>query len=111
MKWNQAVAAAVATAALPVAASAASNAPAPKAQLAPPVAVQADGKPIDITEVGHAAPFHADVDGDGKRDLLVGQFGGGKMKVYKNHGSDTAPTFKALAWFEAAGEVVTTPTG
>ena len=79
-------------------------------ELGKPVRLEADGNPID-TEVGHATAAYYDWDGDGKRDLLVGQFGGGRMKVYKNHGSDTAPAFKALTWFEAAGEVVTTPTG
>ena len=43
-------------------------------EFAPPVRVEAAGKPID-TEVGHAAPFVGDFDGDGVDDLLVGQFG------------------------------------
>ena len=41
-----------------------------------PVRLEAAGKPID-TEIGHAAPFVCDFDGDGLKDLLVGQFGDG----------------------------------
>ena len=43
-------------------------------ELGSPVRVQASGSPIDVT-VGHAAPFLRDMDGDGIRDLLVGEFG------------------------------------
>ena len=35
---------------------------------------------------GYAAPCWADVTGDGKKDLLVGQFAGGKIKVYPGLG-------------------------
>ncbi len=58
----------------------------------PPVRIEADGKPIDV-EVGHAAPLLADFDGDGVRDLLVGQFGGGKLWIFKNVGTNDAPRF------------------
>jgi len=79
-------------------------------ELGKPVRLEAGGKPID-TEVGHATPALYDWDGDGKRDLLVGQFGGGKMKIFKNTGSDGKPTFAAEEWFMADGKIVTTPTG
>ena len=81
-----------------------------QSELGKPVRLEADGKPID-TEIGHATAAVYDWDGDGKRDLLVGQFGSGMMKVYKNHGTNDAPTFKALTWLEADSKVVTTPTG
>ena len=44
----------------------------PSQELLPPVRLEAAGKPID-TAVGHAAPFVCDWDGDGVKDLLVGQ--------------------------------------
>ena len=100
--------AAAAAVALPAAAIAA-NAPAPKSERAAPVQVQAEGKPIDITEVGHAAPFHADFDGDGKRDLLVGQFGGGKLRVYKNTGTEAEPKFANYEYFKAGADLGTVP--
>ena len=101
---------AAAAVALPAAAFAANNAAqAPKSELAPPVQVQADGKPIDITEIGHAAPFHADFDGDGKRDLLVGQFGGGKLRVYKNTGTEAEPKFANYEYFKAGADLGTVP--
>ena len=39
-----------------------------------PFRVLADGKPISVT-TQHAAPHLRDMDGDGVRDLLVGEFG------------------------------------
>ena len=84
--------------------------PALAQELGKPVRLEADGKPID-TEIGHATPALYDWDGDGKRDLLVGQFGGGRMKILRNVGSNQAPKFAAASWFEADGKVVTTPTG
>jgi hypothetical protein len=44
----------------------------PTGELAPPVRIEAARKPID-TDVGHAAPFVGDFDGDGVNDLVVGQ--------------------------------------
>jgi hypothetical protein len=76
----------------------------------PPVRLQADGKPIDV-DIGHAAPYLYDFNRDGKRDLLVGQFGEGKLRIYRNLGSDAEPKYGAFEWFMADGKVVTTPVG
>lgn len=57
-------------------------------ELAPPVRLEAAGKVID-TDVGHAAPFVGDFDGDGVKDLLVGQFGDGVLWIYRNEGTNT----------------------
>lgn len=75
-----------------------------------PFRVKAQDGWVD-TDVGHAAPYLYDIDGDGKRDLLVGQFGDGKMRIYRNVGTDVAPDFAPHAWFEAGGRVATTPAG
>jgi hypothetical protein len=78
-------------------------------ELRPPVRLEADGKPID-TDVGHAAPHLADIDGDGKLDLLVGQFGDGILWIYKNIGSNTAPRYAAGVQFKGGKEDGRVPT-
>jgi hypothetical protein len=66
-------------------------------ELAPPVRLLAQGKPIDV-DTGHAAPFVADLDGDGVQHLLVGQFRDGKLRIYRGSGSKTAPRFDGFTW-------------
>jgi len=78
--------------------------------LASPVRLTAGGEVVD-TEVGHSAPYIADFDGDGKRDLLVGQFGGGKLKICRNIGTNQNPEYEPATFFETHGEVVSVPTG
>ena len=68
---------------------------APASDLAAPFRVSAAGEPIS-TDVGHAYPRLHDLDGDGKRDLMVGQFGGGTCRVYRNAGADAAPSFDKM---------------
>jgi hypothetical protein len=70
----------------------------PPADLAPPVLVESGGKPIDV-EIGHAAPFVGDFDGDGLADLLVGQFGEGKLRIYRNRGTKASPRLDGFTWF------------
>src|SRR5262245_66410027 len=56
------------------------------AEFHPPVRLKADGVPVRVEEPGWACPCWADMDGDGKKDLLVGQFSGGKIRGYRNLG-------------------------
>jgi hypothetical protein len=72
--------------------------------LAAPVKIMAGGKPIDV-DIGHAAPCVADWNGDGVLHLLVGQFGDGKLRIYRNVGTKDKPQFDKFAWFQdgAAG--------
>jgi hypothetical protein len=79
-------------------------------ELLAPVMITAGGQPIDV-EIGHAAPFVGDFDRDGKIDLLVGQFGGGKLRIYKNTGSNEKPTFDKFDWFMAGAELGVVPAG
>ena len=79
-------------------------------ELEPGVRLKAAGKLID-TEVGHAAPFLYDLDSDGDRDLLVGQFGEGKLRVYRNVGTLGEPRFTEHKLFQAEGADGKVPTG
>lgn len=68
--------------------------------LSAPFRVRAGDWYID-TEHGHAHPLFTDWNGDGKPDLIVGQFEGGKAKIYLNSGSRETPQFKDFTWFLA----------
>ena len=80
------------------------------ANLAAPFRVEANGKPIDMNE-GCAAPFIMDFDGDGQFDLLLGQRGECKLRIYRNLGSNRAPRFGVSAWFKAGGVDASLPGG
>jgi len=76
-------------------------------QLRRPVQIEAGGVPIEA-DIGHAAPFVWDVNKDGRKDLLVGQFGtgetSGRCRVYLNVGTDAAPVFEDYTFLQAGGE-------
>ena len=76
------------------------------AEFEDPVRLKADGVPVRVESPGWAAPCWADVNGDGKRDLLVGQFNGGKIRVYSNLGDGK---LGAGEWLQAEGEVAEVP--
>src|SRR5437870_5814020 len=82
----------------------------PATELLPPVRLEAAGKPID-TAIGHAAPFVGDFDGDGVRDLLVGQFGDGLLWVFRNVGTNAEPKFAEGVKFKAGGKDGRVPSG
>jgi hypothetical protein len=82
----------------------------PAPGLAPPVKLQAGGKPINV-DIGHAAPFVADLAGDGTLRLLVGQFGEGKCRVFRNEGTRTQPSFKTFTWLQAGSGDAKVPSG
>lgn len=71
-----------------------------------PVRLQADGELVRVEEPGYAAPCWTDVDGDGRKDLVVGQFKDGKMKVYRNLGEGK---LAAGQWLEADGDIAEVP--
>ena len=71
-----------------------------------PVRLTAAGTAIRVESPGYAAPCWADIDGDGKKDLLVGQFNQGKIRVFKNLG---AGKLGAGDWLKADGKVAEVP--
>ena len=80
-------------------------------ELLPPVPIPVDGRPLDVEREGHAAPFVGDFDGDGVRDLLVGQYFEGRLRVYRNTGTRAAPKFDSYVWFKAGGAIASVPVG
>ena len=75
-------------------------------QFEKPVRLTFKGKPIKVEQPGYAAPCFADIDADGKRELLVGQFADGKMRVFK--GLD-GTNFASRRWLKAEGKVAEVP--
>lgn len=79
--------------------------------LEPPIRLVADGEPIDIgqlSDIAHAGPEVADVDGDGDRDLLVGDFPG-YFWFFENTGSEREPVYASRGQLQAGGEAAKTP--
>ena len=64
------------------------------------------GKPIQVEQPGYASPCYADIDGDGMRDLLVGQFADGKIRVFKGL---EGTNFDSREWLKAEGKVADIP--
>jgi hypothetical protein len=63
-------------------------------EFAKPVLIEADGAPIKVERPGYACPSWADWDGDGIKDLLVGQFAKGKIQFFKNEAGSGLPKFR-----------------
>ena len=73
-------------------------------EFAPPVRLKAGGVPIRVESPGYAAPCWVDV--NGKKELFVGQFSKGQIKVYKNLGNGK---FAEGVWLKAGGKVAEVP--
>lgn len=78
-------------------------------ELAAPVRLTAAGQPIDVP--GFAAPAMADLDGDGRNDLLVGQLDNGRLRIYRNVARRGQPSFETYRWLESDRGICSVPTG
>jgi hypothetical protein len=72
----------------------------------PPVPIQANGVNINVGYGGNASPFMIDWDGDGKQDLLLGQFDQGRIRFYSNTGTNYNPTFGNFVYLQASGTYI-----
>jgi len=76
------------------------------AEFEKPVRLTAGGEAVRVESPGYAAPSWADIDGDGKKDLLVGQFRNGKIRVFKNLGDGKLAKGQ---WLQAEGKTAEVP--
>ncbi len=76
------------------------------ADFEPPVRLKAGNAAIRVDSPGYAAPCWADLNGDGKKHLLVGQFNQGKIQVFKHLGREK---FAPGNWLQAEGKVAEVP--
>lgn len=77
-----------------------------KPSFAEPVRVTAADGPIETEAPGYASPAWHDVDGDGRMDLVVGQFADGKMALYRGLEDGN---LGAKEWVMAGGDVAEVP--
>jgi len=76
-----------------------------------PVALEASGVPINVGGGGNASPYIVDWDGDGKQDLVLGQYSGGRIRFYRNVGEHFAPEFANFVYLQADGVDISVSSG
>jgi len=76
------------------------------AQFSEPVRLKSGDEFVRVEAPGWACPSWHDLDGDGRKDLIVGQFRGGKMRHFRNLGEGK---LAAGVWLEAEGQVAEVP--
>jgi hypothetical protein len=76
------------------------------AEFEDPVRLKGADEFVRVESPGYAAPCWADIDGDGKKDLLVGQFAQGKIRVFKNLGEGKLAKGD---WLQAEGSTAEVP--
>jgi hypothetical protein len=78
--------------------------------LVPGVSLQNGSAPLTV-EGGYSTPTVADWNGDGKKDLIVGQYNYGNIWVFLNQGTDSSPVFNGGSKVLCNGAAITTSYG
>ncbi len=77
-----------------------------KVEFKQPTLLQSLGEPILVTNPGYAAPSWADVNGDGRKDLIVGQFAQGRVQIFDRKADGTLAKGR---WFMTGKDIATVP--
>jgi hypothetical protein len=71
--------------------------------------VYSSGAMIDVGYYG--APCVVDWDGDGLKDLVLGEFTNGSIRFYHNSDSNDSPVFTGYTYIQSGGADITLPYG
>lgn len=74
-----------------------------------PETLEANNFPMQVDYYG--APYVYDWDGDGDKDLIVGQFVSGAIRLYYNIGTNNDPVFGNFSLLQADGGNISLPYG
>jgi len=76
-----------------------------------PVVLEVAGRPLDVEHSGYATPCVTDFDGDGRKDLLVGEPYMGRLRIYRNLGTNHSPRFDRFSVFQDGAPEGRVPAG
>jgi hypothetical protein len=71
-----------------------------------PVRLMSGNKAVRVDSPGYAAPCWVDLKGNGHKQLLVGQFAQGKIRIFEHLGGEH---FGPSQWLRAEGTVAEVP--
>ncbi|KPK62636.1 hypothetical protein AMJ83_10220 [candidate division WOR_3 bacterium SM23_42] len=74
-----------------------------------PIYLTCDGSAIDVGNYG--SPYVYDWNRDNKKDLIIGQFDNGNVRLYLNNGEHYNPSFSSFSYLLAGGVPITLPFG